>query len=68
MFRLLHKMAAKAKKRKILSGIQAIGGISTKLHRSNYWWNFSQTLQECSVSPLLMHVIGTYRFAARNRR
>jgi hypothetical protein len=36
LFASLHKMAARAKNRKIMSG----------LHRSNYWWDFNQTLQE----------------------
>jgi hypothetical protein len=33
---LLHKMAARAKNRKILSGF----------HRSNYWWDFNETSHE----------------------
>jgi hypothetical protein len=42
----LHKMAVRAKNRKILSG----------LHRSNYWWDFNQTFQEwISTIPRCAH-------------
>jgi hypothetical protein len=54
----LHKMATRAKNRKILSG----------LHRSNNWWDFNQTLPECSVPSLLVHITCMFRFVAQNGR
>jgi hypothetical protein len=49
-------MAARAKNRKILSG----------LHKSDNWWEFNQTLQERSVLSVVVHITGTFRFAAQN--
>jgi hypothetical protein len=54
----LHKIAARAINRKILSC----------LHISNYWWDFYQTLQEWSVPSLVVQNTGMFRLSAQNDR
>jgi hypothetical protein len=38
------------------------------LHRSIYWWDFNQTLQECAATFLVFHIISMFCFVAQNGR
>jgi hypothetical protein len=39
-----------------------------RFHRTNYWWDFNQTLQEWSVPSLVEHIACKFRFTAQNGR